>query len=59
MNAKFRVDEAATEEIMRLVPMKRFGQPHELSGVCLLLCSDAGSYITGQSLLVDGGYTCP
>lgn len=34
----------------------RWGDPKELIGPCLLLASDAGSYITGQVLFVDGGY---
>lgn len=34
----------------------RWGDPKELVGPCLLLASDAGSYITGQVLFVDGGY---
>lgn len=35
----------------------RWGEPKELAGPALLLCSDAGSYITGQTIFVDGGYT--
>lgn len=38
-------------------PMNRIGQPHELKGVVALLCSDASSYITGQNICVDGGWT--
>jgi NAD(P)-dependent dehydrogenase (short-subunit alcohol dehydrogenase family) len=34
----------------------RWGEPRELVGTALLLASDAGSYITGQTLVVDGGY---
>jgi NAD(P)-dependent dehydrogenase (short-subunit alcohol dehydrogenase family) len=37
------------------VPMERPGHPSELIGACLLLASDAGSFLTGQTLIVDGG----
>jgi NAD(P)-dependent dehydrogenase (short-subunit alcohol dehydrogenase family) len=37
-------------------PMNRIGQPEELKGAVALLCSGAGSYITGQNLCVDGGW---
>jgi NAD(P)-dependent dehydrogenase (short-subunit alcohol dehydrogenase family) len=37
------------------VPMERPGQPSELVGACLLLASEAGSFLTGQTLIVDGG----
>ena len=42
--------------IMGKTPMKRFGEAHELVGAALLLASDAGSFITGTELVVDGGF---
>jgi gluconate 5-dehydrogenase len=48
------------EKFMQLLgsknPMNRIGQPDELKGAVALLCSNAGSYITGQNLCVDGGW---
>jgi len=37
------------------IPLKRPGQPHDLDGAIVFLASDASEYITGQTLLVDGG----
>jgi len=42
--------------IMGHTPMKRFGEAHELIGATLLLASDAGAFITGTELVVDGGF---
>lgn len=42
--------------IMTHTPMKRFGEARELIGATLLLASDAGSFITGHELTVDGGF---
>ena len=39
-----------------LVPMARMGRPEEIADAVLWLCSDAASYVTGQSISVDGGY---
>jgi NAD(P)-dependent dehydrogenase (short-subunit alcohol dehydrogenase family) len=41
---------------MAQTPMKRFGAAHELVGAALLLASDAGGFITGTELVVDGGF---
>lgn len=40
----------------RAVPLGRLGEPEDMAGLALLLCSDAGSYITGQNIFVDGGF---
>lgn len=37
-------------------PLNRIGRPHELKGSAVLLCTDAGAYMTGQNLCVDGGW---
>jgi gluconate 5-dehydrogenase len=37
------------------IPLKRPGQPHDLDGAVVFLASDASAYVTGQTLLVDGG----
>jgi NAD(P)-dependent dehydrogenase (short-subunit alcohol dehydrogenase family) len=40
----------------RRFPAGRIGAPQDCVGACLLLCSDAGSYINGQPPFVDGGW---
>ena len=45
------------KSLSRKVPLGRVGMPHELKGVTALLCSRAGSYINGQDISVDGGWT--
>jgi NAD(P)-dependent dehydrogenase (short-subunit alcohol dehydrogenase family) len=39
------------------VPLRRYGQPDELASVILFLASDEASYVNGQTLAVDGGFT--
>ncbi len=42
---------------LQLTPLRRVGQPEEIAGVALMLASKAGTFITGQNIIVDGGTT--
>jgi 2-deoxy-D-gluconate 3-dehydrogenase len=44
-------------EIVRRTPARRFGEPEELAGAAVFLASRASDFVTGQSLVVDGGYS--
>ncbi len=43
--------------VLGSTPMKRIGDPDEIAGVAIMLASDAGNYINGQTIVVDGGTT--
>jgi len=55
--AKFLSDEAKRQRRLVHVPMGRFGEPIEIANGALFLASDDSSFMTGQSLIVDGGIT--
>jgi NAD(P)-dependent dehydrogenase (short-subunit alcohol dehydrogenase family) len=54
INDKYLESEAGVA-LKREIPMGRFGKAGDLDGALLLLASDAGSYITGATIVVDGG----
>jgi NAD(P)-dependent dehydrogenase (short-subunit alcohol dehydrogenase family) len=47
----------ALEAMEKMIPMGRVGRAVEIASTVLWLCSDAASYVTGQSISVDGGFT--
>src|SRR5260370_29966789 len=52
-------DDSRREKIIEDQPLKHLGQPEEIAEMAVLLASDRGSYITGQTMIVDGGRFLP
>ncbi|MCF8037612.1 MAG: SDR family oxidoreductase [Desulfobacteraceae bacterium] len=50
-------DERSTRFMQKNAPMGTTGEPDELLGPLLLLASDAASFMTGQTIVVDGGWS--
>lgn len=50
------LDSEAGDKMRKRIPMRRYGEHKELAGALLLLASDAGSYMTGTTIPVDGGH---
>jgi 3-oxoacyl-[acyl-carrier protein] reductase len=50
------IPEASRQQMLSQIPMKRFGEPDEIASVILFLCSPLSSYMTGQTLHVNGGW---
>ena len=46
-----------SDEIIRRIPLKRFGSPEEVAEALMFLASNEASYITGSTIFVDGGYS--
>jgi NAD(P)-dependent dehydrogenase (short-subunit alcohol dehydrogenase family) len=47
--------EEREQEIASHIPLRRLGEPDDIASVILMLCSDASAWLTGQTIVVDGG----
>jgi len=57
MTAPMKHFEELTESMMARTPLRRWGTPADIAGATLFLCSDQASWITGQTITIDGGYS--
>ncbi|MGA7669919.1 MAG: SDR family oxidoreductase [Nitrolancea sp.] len=56
VDSAFQDDPQAEQAIASMHAMNRMGRPEEISDAVVFLCSDAASFVTGQPLVIDGGY---
>jgi NAD(P)-dependent dehydrogenase (short-subunit alcohol dehydrogenase family) len=56
LNADLLDNTPRGKELLARTPMARFGKTEELVGAAVYLCSDAASFVTGHTLVVDGGF---
>lgn len=57
MNRQLLNDPVKYQEFIRQIPMGRWGELEEMTGVAVFLATEASSYITGSALFIDGGWT--
>lgn len=56
MAAATKQDPKTLEQSLARIPLHRMGQPEEVSNLVLFLASDESSYITGSTIVIDGGW---
>ncbi|WP_235532896.1 SDR family NAD(P)-dependent oxidoreductase [Sphingomonas sp. Leaf412] len=57
MTARLHGEERFEEKVIGRVPMRRWGEPDDFGGIAVYLASDASRFHTGDSFVIDGGYT--
>jgi len=55
LNAKLLDGTPRGQELLMRTPMGRFGQTKEVAGAAVFFASDAASFVTGQTMIIDGG----
>lgn len=50
------IPESVRQQMLNQIPLRRFGEPSEIANIILFLCSDLASYVTGQTIHVNGGW---
>jgi NAD(P)-dependent dehydrogenase (short-subunit alcohol dehydrogenase family) len=56
LTAPLRADAQKSAALLAQTPLQRYGRPEEIAALALYLCSDAAAYITGNDVLIDGGW---
>ena len=56
MSASIKMDQKALEATLAMIPLHRMGKAEEVSNLVLFLASGASSYITGSTVIIDGGW---
>ena len=54
--APLRADANRSRQILERIPANRWGEPEDLAGAAVFLCSSASDYVNGHVLVVDGGW---
>jgi hypothetical protein len=57
MTAAGQNSQVFQDKVITRVPIRRWGQPADFGGIAVYLASDASSYHTGETIVIDGGYT--
>jgi len=55
MDAVTKTNVKLDEELLREIPLHRWGKPEEIAGLVVWLCSEAAAYVTGTTMVIDGG----
>jgi NAD(P)-dependent dehydrogenase (short-subunit alcohol dehydrogenase family) len=57
LNRGFLADPGNRQAKLALIPMQRIGRPEDVAGAAVFLASEAAAYVTGTTVVVDGGLT--